>query len=277
MKYSHSQHTVPATWRRVTAFTLIELLVVISVIAILAALILPALGGAKQRGYTAACLNNLRQLHISWLMYIDDHDDHVPPNLSVNTNGAWRSTPDSWVGLSSALYDTDPSGIMQGLLFKYDYNRQLNLYRCPGDRSKVLDMSGAPLGLMRLRSYSMNGTFGGRTNDNQTVVNQLGAVQDPSKTFVFIHEHEDSIDDAHFLVWPEPDNRWVNLPTDRHSLGVTLSFVDGHVERWKWRNPKSFAGKPSYFKPVDNAADLADLRRLQAAALANGGGSQSTQ
>lgn len=253
--------------KRQAGFTLIELLVVISVIAILAAIILPALGGAKQKGYAIACLNNLRQLQVCWLMFVQDNDDHVPANFSLNTNGAWRSTPDSWIGLSSAIHDTDASGIEQGLLFRYDYNRQLAIYRCPADRSSVLDMSGQALGLLRLRSYSMNGAFGGRTNENQAVVNRLGALPDPSKIFVFIDEHEDSIDDAHFLVWPEPDDRWVNMPTDRHSRGATLSFADGHAEKWKWRNPKNFTGKPSYYKPAENEADLADLRRLQAATL----------
>ncbi|MEK7676967.1 MAG: hypothetical protein AAB676_14135, partial [Verrucomicrobiota bacterium] len=68
-------------------------------------------------------------------------------------------------------------------------------------------------------------------------------------------------------VWPNPDDRWVNLPADRHGRAGTLSFADGHVEKWKWKWPKQFRKKQSYWKRAESPADLSDLRRLQLAII----------
>ena len=87
-------------------FTLVELLVVIAVIAILAALLLPAISAAKNKAQSIGCLNNLKQLQTCWLMYVNDNNDRVPPNKSALVQGIWRSSADSWIGNSSAPYDT---------------------------------------------------------------------------------------------------------------------------------------------------------------------------
>ncbi|MFA4943199.1 MAG: prepilin-type N-terminal cleavage/methylation domain-containing protein [Lentisphaeria bacterium] len=65
--------------RRKSGFTLIELLVVITIIAILAALLLPSLQRAKEMAYRASCKNNLRQLGIGVMLYAGDSDDWTPP------------------------------------------------------------------------------------------------------------------------------------------------------------------------------------------------------
>jgi len=249
------------------ALTLVELLVVIGLISILAALALPALSRAKASGQAVVCLNNLKQLQTCWLMYVDDYNGFVPPNRSELVSGLWRSSQDSWIGNSSAPYDASVSNIQSGLLFKYDYNRSLETYRCPGDRSKIRTRAGQTLSALRTRSYSMSGCWGGRTNEVQRTVLRLAEAPNPSQLFVFIDEHEDSIDDAHFLTWPDPDERWVNLPAGRHNQVGVLSFADGHAEKWKWKWQKSFANKQSYWKSAENERDLADLRRLQAACL----------
>lgn len=255
----------PAMKRRVKGFTLVELLTVIAIISILTAILIPAVGKAKAKVVSVQCRNHLKQLQICWQLYVTDQDDRVPPNRSEQVNGIWRSSRDSWIGLNSALYDDTYATIEGGILFRYDYNRTVGIYHCPADKSKVRAQSGREASGLRTRSYSMNGFFGGNedTNKPPTTIQKAGQVRRPSELFVFIEEHEDSIDDAHFLVWAEPDTRWVNLPSGRHQSSGNLSFVDGHVENWRWKAPKVFAPKTDYWKEASDPLDLEDLRRLQ--------------
>ncbi len=88
-------------------------------------------------------------------------------------------------------------------------------------------------------------------------------IRPPSQLFVFIDEHEKSIDDGFWemsFVNGPGDRTWLALPADRHRHGCNLSFADGHVEPWRWRAPKKFA---SYGQPVAGEFDLRDLRKLQ--------------
>src|SRR5262249_26886640 len=134
-------------------FTLIELLVVISIIAVLASLLLPALARTKLKAGQISCLSNYRQLNLCWLLYCADNNDALPSNETLSSTGdrASEKSP-SWAWVAgNAWTDTTGSNIESGVLFPY--NRSTAIYKCPADRSTVRDQGKVP----RTRGVAMNG------------------------------------------------------------------------------------------------------------------------
>jgi len=257
-------------------FTLIELLVVIAIIAILAAILLPVLSRGKAAGQNVACMNNLRQLQLCWHLYYQDNNDVLAPNNSVAfiSPGTNVSTGNiqgvSWLPDTDARTEVTPSAIINGVL--YQYNSQIAIYHCPSDLSTLENSDGQPLTQLRWRSYNMSQSVNGDpwfdTNlwyilPNWDKVTEIR--RDPTSVFVFIDEDSDSILDAEFGNPPAgspyfyPQNVWWDLPSSRHNRGGNLSFVDGHVEHWRWAVPKTFV---DWVQPV-GPGEMPDYKRIQ--------------
>jgi prepilin-type N-terminal cleavage/methylation domain-containing protein/prepilin-type processing-associated H-X9-DG protein len=245
----HTGKTALATRRqnpaRLSAFTLIELLVVIAIIAILAAILLPVLAKAQQRGQRAYCLNNMRQLAIAWIMYSEDNANNLVPNGDTSDQSI-----NTWVkGILKWDFPPNPSNpdnynttnLYDALIGPY-CGHSVGIYKCPGDTRNGAKGS-------RVRSCSMNAYMNGVTSQSDVssamtgymVYNRLTAMigPGPSDLWVFLDEQGDSINDGFFLVQCGQTGStqvWIDKPASYHGGTGAFSFADGHAESRKWRD-----------------------------------------
>jgi len=226
------------------AFSLVELLIVIAIIAILAALLMPALTAAKLEGKRIGCQNNLRELVLGVQLYTADNDGKLPDNNPGSTN--------DWVrgNLRSITEATNQVLLRQGKLFPYASHP--GVYRCPADTSRTN-------GCDRVRSYSMNGWVGSRyyntsprRTDFRTFVreSEMAAVG-AANLWLVLDEHEVSIDDGWFPVTMDDSRPFGSFPAMRHERGYDLNFGDGHVETYKLRDPSTLRLGSSEWVQID--------------------------
>jgi prepilin-type N-terminal cleavage/methylation domain-containing protein/prepilin-type processing-associated H-X9-DG protein len=235
-------------------FTLVELLIVIAIIAILAAMLLPALSKAKQRSQAAYCMNNGHQMILAWNLYATDYNDWVPPNADAvvvngNTLAGWVAGDMTTSESTNTSFLTDPQFAK---LAPYTGPNPA-LYKCPADKSTWDPSAGVSekggVGYPRVRSFSMSQCVGTKpVGFDGTAAGQNIAVEGPWLNGLHSHVHNQpyrTYGRLSDIVNPGPAGLWVLMdeaPRSINDAGLAVSMsgpnavspVDSTVRMIDW-------------------------------------------
>lgn len=202
------------------AFTLIELLVVVAIIATLIAILLPALGRAREQGKATICLSNLRCLSTTVLMYADANGGKFP-SAGLGHGGSFDE-PKSWI-----------------VQLATEYGQQKQVLRCPADKSPYWSqpLTGDHL---RQTSFASNAYMVYRIG-NRPPFDRLERIRNTSATTFWAELAEEGqfavADHVHPETWWFGDPRTIattELELDQHAGRANYGMLDGHAETLKF-------------------------------------------
>ncbi|MBU0640270.1 MAG: type II secretion system GspH family protein [Planctomycetes bacterium] len=228
------------------AFTLIELLVVVAIIALLMAILLPALREARERAKTTVCLANQKNLVWAFTMYADDNSDILPGSMT-DSPSCWVDWPKRQNGryLNQNELDTirhlacHKRGIKDGRL--YPYILMLEVYHCPSDRREDYDPDG---GALAYRTYSMPNCMNGAADWEEyvcggEVARKITDINQPAEKYVFVEESDPRGFNINSWVMHLDREEWIDPLTVWHYDRSTISFADGHAEPKAWEEEQT--------------------------------------
>ena len=193
-------------------FTLIELLVVIAIIAILAGMLLPALGKARERGKSIACMNQMKQISTAHLLYAADWDEWIYPRAETS----------------------DPNESLTWYVRLNKYLKNENLFNCPSNVDSAYDNDHLSYGFNMLgngdtgANYTGLGEYWGSANYPQT---KLPQVKHPTNMIYAADSDGDGIADSDIAKTSVQAGLAIG---SRHSDGANVAWVDGHASWHKF-------------------------------------------
>ncbi len=235
-------------------FTLIELLVVIAIIAILMAILMPALNRVKEQGQRIVCENNLKTLQLCWIMYADENDDKI-----VNGEGGFdRGSPGSlhetaWIGEGWGANWNQPNAATVGTLTDrqkkdaiehgslWEYVKDYDVYKCPtGRRGECVTYAAVDSMNARGRGGTWTGSnylTGTGLRNGRTVlwIKRRDEISSPGPAQRMVFIDEGAMTPDSFAVHYNQRGPWWDDPPSRHGDGTTVSWADGHVSHLKWK------------------------------------------
>ncbi|MSU62882.1 MAG: DUF1559 domain-containing protein [Pedosphaera sp.] len=220
-----------------TGFTLIELLVVIGIIAILAGLLLPSLSKAKEGGRSAVCKNNVRQITLGMMMYVDENGDYFPwcgdvdrnrapdwmfggqPSTDTAVQARWKSVNYGFHAESGSVFSY-VTGQPRVSPHRDNYTNRFDVYRCP---------STGAIGRALRVTYSMSGRFDAGDRSPRGI--RSTGVVNPSGKFLLANEDPKTMHNAAFH--PGLGASAVKGSMTFHNGRANFGFADGHSESLK--------------------------------------------